>query len=562
MKSLFLISVLAATCAFGQYRRGVDVSGAEWGLGNIPGTYLRDYTFQSLPTFQYFSAKNLPLLRIAVLWERLQPVLQAPLDPTYLGYLKQDIQWAKANNEDVILDIHNFARYRGNVTNSADLSDLWVRLSNEFKYERTVYAYDLMNEPHDMGTASWRDISQAVVIAIRANQDDKLILVPGDSWSSANRWVSVNGTAGWIQDPANNLAYEAHNYFDHDESGTYTETYDVELAANPNLPTIGTTRALHFINWCHDNNVRGIIDEYGIPYNDPRWEPVLDDFLTTLDAAGMDGAYWAAGEWWAANNLLAIQTVAGLSQDRPQLATLQKHLGSGYLTALSSGSISVSRATAGSLVTVYGTGFTDQTTPLTYPYATSLGNVTIQVTDASGATAPATMLYVSPVQINLDLPAAMAPGRATIAVSHNGTQVASGTIQVAATGPALLASNGAGYGVAAALITRVKADGTQTWEPVIQVDASGNVVPLPIDFGASTDQLVLVLFGTGIRGTNFTVQVGGTNVPVQYAGPQGTYPGLDQVNAALPRSLAGSGPVNVVLTADGVAANTVSLTFK
>jgi uncharacterized protein (TIGR03437 family) len=46
-------------------------------------------------------------------------------------------------------------------------------------------------------------------------------------------------------------------------------------------------------------------------------------------------------------------------------------------------------------------------------------------------------------------------------------------------------------------------------------------------------------------------------VPVSYAGPQPEYPGLDQVNVLLPRSLRGRGEVNVALTVDGKAANTL-----
>src|SRR5262249_1444497 len=149
--------------------------------------------------------------------------------------------------------------------------------------------------------------------AIRANQDDKLVLVPGDSWSSGNRWVTVHGPAGWIEDPAGNFAYEAHQYFDSDESGTYRLSYDTELARNSALATVGTARIGRFLAWCRDNRARCLVAEYGIPYNDPRWAAVLDDFLETLEAAGVDGAYWAAGEWWPAADLLSVQPAANFS---------------------------------------------------------------------------------------------------------------------------------------------------------------------------------------------------------------------------------------------------------
>ena len=147
----------------------------------------------------------------------------------------------------------------------------------------------------------------------------------------------------------------------------------------------------------------------------------------------------------------------------------------------------------------------------------------------------------------------VAPGRATIAVMRSGTQVASGTIQMAASAPAVFSANSAGYGLAAAQIVRVKPDGSLVYEPVMAT---------PIDFGLTTDRVFLVLYGTGIRGANTALRIGSVDVPVAYAGPQGLYPGLDQVNVELSRSFAGSGQVNVTLTSGGVAANSVTIAFQ
>ena len=47
-----------------------------------------------------------------------------------------------------------------------------------------------------------------------------------------------------------------------------------------------------------------------------------------------------------------------------------------------------------------------------------------------------------------------------------------------------------------------------------------------------------------------------------YAEAQPRYAGLDQVNVYVPRSLAGAGEVPVVLTADGVTANVVTVNIK
>jgi uncharacterized protein (TIGR03437 family) len=58
------------------------------------------------------------------------------------------------------------------------------------------------------------------------------------------------------------------------------------------------------------------------------------------------------------------------------------------------------------------------------------------------------------------------------------------------------------------------------------------------------------------------VAVGGIGVPVVSAGAQGQFAGLDQVNIELPASLAGRGEVGVVLSANGLTANTVLINMR
>jgi uncharacterized protein (TIGR03437 family) len=59
-----------------------------------------------------------------------------------------------------------------------------------------------------------------------------------------------------------------------------------------------------------------------------------------------------------------------------------------------------------------------------------------------------------------------------------------------------------------------------------------------------------------------TATAGGQNAPVIYAGAQGAFAGVDQVNILLPASLAGKGTVPVQITAAGVAANLVQVLIQ
>lgn len=86
---------------------------------------------------------------------------------------------------------------------------------------------------------------------------------------------------------------------------------------------------------------------------------------------------------------------------------------------------------------------------------------------------------------------------------------------------------------------------------------------MPIDLGSEGDQVILLLFGSGIRYRSglagVKAVIGGENAEVLYAGLQPESVGLDQINVRLPRSLIGRGEVNVVLTVDGRVANTVTV---
>ncbi len=125
--------------------------------------------------------------------------------------------------------------------------------------------------------------------------------------------------------------------------------------------------------------------------------------------------------------------------------------------------------------------------------------------------------------------------------------------------PLLLSADGSGRGLGAANVQRMRSDGSVVWDVVARLDGT----PTPIDLSSSADFVFLVLYGSGIRLRSsldaVSVMVGGVNAQVLYAGPQGTYEGVDQVNVLLPRSLAGRGLVDVVLTFDGRIANAVQI---
>jgi uncharacterized protein (TIGR03437 family) len=121
-------------------------------------------------------------------------------------------------------------------------------------------------------------------------------------------------------------------------------------------------------------------------------------------------------------------------------------------------------------------------------------------------------------------------------------------------------------GVAAATALEVPAAQPQQQTSVSVFECTASAcTPVPINLGVS-GTVYLTLYGTGIRNlsslANVQVTVAGLSVPVQYAGAQPSFPGLDQVNVSLPAALSGAGDANVVLTVDGQVSNTVMVNIQ
>jgi uncharacterized protein (TIGR03437 family) len=213
---------------------------------------------------------------------------------------------------------------------------------------------------------------------------------------------------------------------------------------------------------------------------------------------------------------------------------------------------------SGSLASLFGNGLA-LTTAIAGSPLTSLENVSVLVNQT-----PAPLFYVSPTQINFQLPAGLVGSTGTVTVKLYNQIVASGMIAIANTSPGLFSVNQTGEGLAAATVQRVAANGIVTFDPIAQYNSSAQkFIPFPINVQSGTDQVYLNLYGTGIRGrselTNVRATVDGIDVPVLYAGSQGSFLGVDQVNVLLPSSLAGKKEVNVILTVDNQVANPVKI---
>jgi uncharacterized protein (TIGR03437 family) len=208
------------------------------------------------------------------------------------------------------------------------------------------------------------------------------------------------------------------------------------------------------------------------------------------------------------------------------------------------------------------------------PLPTSLANTSVQVTDSAGVIRLAPLFFVSPGQINYQVPPGTAYGPANVTITNAVGSSALGTALIGAIAPGLFTANSDGLGGPAAVVLRLQADGKQRYESVVKYDTTiDQFVPIPIDLGAPEERVFLILFGTGFRrasdlnndgNSNESVRVlfGDVEITPAYAGEQKDFVGLDQINFEIPRNLAGKGDVDLLLKIESARSNAVRIILK
>jgi len=306
--------------------RGVNLAGADFGESNLPGTYGVDYTYPTNAEAVYFKSKGMNVIRLPFRWERLQPTLNAALNPTELARLQAFVNQAIAAGHIVLLDPHNYARYQNNVigassVTNANFADFWGRLATVYKNNPAVI-FGLMNEPNSMSTETWVSAANAAIASIRATGANNVITVPGNGWTGAHSWTqNWYGTANAsamlaITDPGNNLMFEVHQYLDSDSSGNSDQCVSA---------TIGSERLVSFTNWLRTNGKKGFLGEFAGGNNSTCNQGITNMLAYIQSNADVwsGWTWWAAGPWWGGYRY-TIEPSNGV--DDPKLTNILPYL--------------------------------------------------------------------------------------------------------------------------------------------------------------------------------------------------------------------------------------------
>jgi len=306
-------------------RRGVSLAGAEFGNA-IPGTLGTDYFYPTHDEVDYYASKGMTEMRIPFRWERLQPTVGEAFDEAEGARLDDLVAYSLGKGVGVLLDPHNYAQYNGSVLGSgvtaASFADFWSRLATRYAGMPTI-DFGLMNEPHDMNTEDWVASANAAIQAIRATGANNLITVSGNGWDKASDWYqtwygSANAKALLdIVDPMDNLAFEAHMYFDGDGSGKDRDCVNED---------VGVQRLTKFTGWLRTNKKRGFLGEFATGTSATCLTALGNvlNFVQTYSDVYMGWAWWGAGPRWG--NYMFTLEPDGTGGDRPQMAVLAADL--------------------------------------------------------------------------------------------------------------------------------------------------------------------------------------------------------------------------------------------
>jgi uncharacterized protein (TIGR03437 family) len=214
-----------------------------------------------------------------------------------------------------------------------------------------------------------------------------------------------------------------------------------------------------------------------------------------------------------------------------------------------------------SIASVFGTDLANTSITSTSLTA-NLGGTTATWYDSTDTPFPADIFFADQFQANIQVPPGMASGPAQVLVQSGDGTYSLSAVTLTGTAPGIFTVDGK---LAAGDWVRVENGNTLSGQ-LATINASNQLVPVPLNFDPQSSPVFLLLFGTGFRNAaagSVTVQIGNlAPVAPAYAGAQGSFVGLDQVNIQLPYSMKGAGDVPITVTVAGQTANTVHVTIQ
>lgn len=153
------------------------------------------------------------------------------LDPLFLKYLDEVVDWAEELEIHLLLDNHTFdPAIETDPAVGAILEKVWLQMAEHYRHRSGFIHYEILNEPHGIDDAVWNDIQSDIIEVIRSVDTQHTIIVGPANWNS---YANLEYMPVYDDD---NLVYTFHFYdpflFSH-QGATWGSPSMAELAGVP-----------------------------------------------------------------------------------------------------------------------------------------------------------------------------------------------------------------------------------------------------------------------------------------------------------------------------------------
>lgn len=304
---------------------GVVLSGGEFTI--VPNAiYGHNYGYPPLACVDYYAATGMRIIRLPIVWERIQPTMYAPLDVQEMGRIDEVVSHAIAQGMKVGIDLHNSGYRWSDLIGSKAVPDeafahLWGEIARHYKDQPEIL-FMLMSEPYDQCARQWIRTANKAIAAIRATGATQTIVVPGSYYDGGWTWTKSDNAkvvGEGVKDPLNNFMFEIHQYMDANAAGG---------TAGIVSPTIGADRLADVTNWARARGHQLFLGEFAAA-SDPTSMTALRNMLQYL---AENGDVWKYATWWGGGDRWANYQF-GLDPadydnpvDQPQMALLKQFM--------------------------------------------------------------------------------------------------------------------------------------------------------------------------------------------------------------------------------------------
>ena len=203
------------------------------------------------------------------------------IDPLFFSFLDEVINWADELEMHLILDNHTFDPAADTDPGIGSvLVKVWSQLAERYENRSEFLYYEILNEPHGIADATWGQIQQNVIDAIRIVDTRHTIIVGGTGWNSFHNLQFI---PNYTDD---NLIYTFHFY------DPFVFTHQGASWTNPSMASL-----------------TGV----PFPYEASRMPPVPDNLRGTWIENRMN-TYWNVGT--EANVREKIDIAVNFREDR------------------------------------------------------------------------------------------------------------------------------------------------------------------------------------------------------------------------------------------------------